>query len=180
MILGAFAYDPVVINSLVMAVNPNWQFSTEFVMRLPVILTLITAVIALITTLGFHDVDLKEGAKTEVDSVKKGQESDALLSPFRKIIAAAKWTTNNRFVLIVILAALILDSVGRQFAVLASEYYRLIDIPVSWFGFIGAGMSLVSIVNAKISRHMIQHYSPFTNFLTLSSVLMIGLLVISG
>ena len=41
---------------------------------------------------------------------------------------------NHRFVLFVILAALALDSVARQFVVLASEYYRLIDIPVSWFG----------------------------------------------
>jgi len=65
---------------------------------------------------------------------------------------------------------------GRQFAVLASEYYRVIDIPVSWFGFIGAGMALVGMVNAVLSRYLVTNHSPLFNFLTLSFVLMAGLI----
>ena len=68
---------------------------------------------------------------------------------------------------------------ARQFVVLASEYYRLIDIPVSWFGFIGAGMSLIGILNARISRILVSKRSPFFNFLFLSVVLMAGLIGIS-
>jgi hypothetical protein len=76
----------------------------------------------------------------------------------------------------VIFAALIIDSVARQFVVLASEYYRVIEIPTAWFGIIGAFMSLLGIVNARISNYLVTHHSPFFNFLLLSTLLMIGLI----
>ncbi len=175
MILGAFVYDPVLVNGLLASLNPQWQLSADMIIRLPVILTLITSVILLITTLGFHDIDTGSG------KALRGEEAGeaSLLDPFRQILVAAKWTLNHRFVLFVILAALALDSVGRQFAVLASEYYRIIDIPVSWFGFIGAGMSLVGIANARLSRYLIGNHSPLFNFLSLSSILVIGLIGLS-
>ncbi|MFT7471375.1 MAG: MFS family permease [Kiritimatiellia bacterium] len=172
MILGAFAYDPNMVNGLLAAVDPQWQLSNNTVIRLPVILTLITSFIVLGTALRFHDIDVEE------DEVADSQQltGKSLLDPFRKIIVAGKWTINHRFVLFVILAALALDSVGRQFVVLASEYYRVIDIPVSWFGFIGAGMSLVGMVNAIFSRYLVTNHSPLFNFLTLSFILMAGLI----
>lgn len=172
MILGAFAYDPAVVNGLLATLNPQWQLSGELIIRLPVILTLITSVVVLGTAVGFHDVDVEAEDNEEPQSHKR----TALLDPFRKILDAGRWTINHRFVLFVILAALALDSVGRQFAVLASEYYRVIDIPVSWFGFIGAGMSLVGMANAVFSRYLVSNHSPLFNFLTLSSILMAGLI----
>ncbi len=172
MILGAFAYDPNMVNGLLAAIDPHWQLSNNLVIRLPVILTLITSFIVLATALGFHDIDVEE------DETSGSQQltGKSLLDPFRKIVVAGKWTINHRFVLFVILAALALDSVGRQFAVLASEYYRVIDIPVSWYGFIGAGMALVGMVNASLSRYLVTNHSPLFNFLTLSFVLMTGLI----
>ncbi len=144
-------------------------------MRLPVILTLMTAILLLINTLGFHDIEMKEDSSTEQEKLSGG----SLLDPFRKIFIAGKWTISNRFVLFVILAALVLDSVGRQFGILSSEYYRLIDIPVSWFGLIGAAMSLMGILNAMLSRHLVHHRSPFFNFILLSGILMLGLIGIT-
>ncbi len=172
MILGAFAYDPNMVNGLLAAINPQWQLSNNLVIRLPVILTLITSFIVLGTALGFHDIDLEEDESPDAHRLT----GKSLLDPFRKIVVAGKWTINHRFVLFVILAALALDSVGRQFAVLASEYYRVIDIPVSWFGFIGAGMSLVGMVNAILSRYLVTNHSPLFNFLTLAFLLMTGLI----
>jgi MFS family permease len=172
MILGAFAYDPSMVNGLLTSIDPQWQLSENLVIRLPVILTLVTSFIVLVTALGFHDVEIEQGDAADT----KPSRETSLLDPFRKILVAGKWTINHRFVLFVILAALALDSVGRQFAVLASEYYRLIDIPVSWFGFIGAGMSLVGMVNAIFSRYLVTNHSPLFNFLMLSFILMVGLI----
>lgn len=170
MILGAFAYDPAVVNSVLALINPQWQLTDEVVIRLPVVLTLMTSVVVLITTLGLYDVDIASGTDS-------GQlTGKSLLDPFRKIEVAGRWTLNHRFVLFVILAALALDSVGRQFAVLSSEYYRLIDIPVSWFGVIGAGLSLIGIVNARFSRYLVSNHSPVFNFMTLSVILTTGLI----
>jgi MFS family permease len=172
MILGAFVYDSNMVNGLLSAIDPQWQLSNNLVIRLPIILTLITSFIVLGTALGFHDIDVGEDQPSDSQQLT----GNFLLNPFRKIVVAAKWTINHRFVLFVILAALALDSVGRQFVVLASEYYRVIDIPVSWFGFIGAGMSLVGMVNAILSRYLVTNHSPLFNFLTLSFLLVVGLL----
>ena len=155
MILGAFAYDPSVVNRCLALLNTGWTLEDSVIVRLPVMLTLVTACLVLFTALGFHDL--------ETDEVRdKASSKGSLLEPFRQISRVASWTVNHRFVLFVILAALALDSVARQFVVLASEYYRLIDIPVSWFGFIGAGMSLIGILNARISRILVSKRSPFS------------------
>ena len=172
MILGAFAYDPSVVNRGLAWLNAEWMLEDSVIVRLPVSLTLVTACMVLFTALGFHDL------KTD-KARDKASSKDSLLEPFRQISRVASWIVNHRFVLFVILAALALDSVARQFVVLASEYYRLIDIPVSWFGFIGAGMSLIGILNARISRILVSKRSPFFNFLFLSAVLMAGLIGIS-
>lgn len=180
MILGAFAYDPAIVNGLLGALNPDWVLAESVVIRLPVLLTLVTACVVFLTALGFHDIDKEALALKKQQRQANGKSNEnPLIEPFRQIGAAARWTFNHRFVLFVILAGLALDSVGRQFAVLSSEYYRIIDIPVSWFGFIGAGMSLVGIINARISRYLVSNHSPFFNFLFLSAVLMIGLIGLS-
>lgn len=168
MILGAFAYDPAVVNQALGWINQEWELGTDTVLRLPVLLTLVTAMLVFMIALGFHDLD--------TDRLTGSGSAASLLQSFRQIGEAARWTFNHRFVLFVILAALALDSVGRQFAVLSSEYYRLINIPVSWFGFIGAGMSLIGIVNARIAGYLVNHHAPLFNFLLLSAVLMVGLL----
>lgn len=172
MILGAFVYDANMINGILAGINPQWQLSESLIIRLPVILTLVTSFIVLATALGFHDIELEE----EESPGPRQLTGKSLLEPFRKIMVAARWTVGHRFVLFVILAALALDSVGRQFVVLASEYYRAIEIPVSWFGFIGAGMALIGMVNAIFSRYLVTNHSPLFNFLTLSAILMISLI----
>lgn len=177
MILGAFAYDPAIVNRMLALLNASWQFPDSLVIRLPVILTLLTACVVLVTAMGFYDLDAKPDSGDDQGDQERAGVS--LLEPFRQILSAARWTVGHRFVLFVILAALALDSVARQFAVLSSEYYRLIDIPVSWFGFVGAGMSLIGILNARISRYLVSHRSPFFNFLVLSALLMSGLVGVS-
>lgn len=171
MITGAFAYDPTVVNGALAFINPQWELPNDIIIRLPVLLTFCTACGVLVTTLGFCELEAKQEASNT--------EKTSLLEPFRQIFAAARWTFNHRFVLFVILAALALDSVGRQFAVLAGEYYRIIDIPVSWFGFVGAGMSLIGIANAKFSRYLVSNHSPIFNFIVLSVILIVGLAGIS-
>ncbi len=172
MILGAFVYDQALLNRALALFNPDWQVARETAIRLPVILTLLSAFVVLATALGFRDPPTAPVPQRTAGTGGLG----ALLEAFRQVGRAAQWTLGHRFVLFVILAALALDSVARQFVVLASEYYRLIDIPVSWFGFIGAGMSLFGIITARFSRYLVNQHSPAFNFAVLSSVLLLSLL----
>lgn len=170
MISGALLYDAGLVNEVLGWAIPDFTLTTETIIRLPVIFTLFNACVVLVIALGF-----KEPPATGATAQEPGLTIwEKLLSPFRQILTAARWTLGHRFVMLVILAALALDSVARQFVVLASEYYRIIDIPVAWFGFIGAAMSLLGILNAKLSRYMVSHQTPVNNFLWLSAVLMVG------
>lgn len=172
MIVGAFVYDQALLNRTLAFINPDWQVARETAIRLPVFLTLLSAFVVLATALGFRELP--------ADPVPHRPEGKggliALLEAFRQVGRAGQWILGHRFVLFVILAALALDSVARQFVVLASEYYRLIDIPVSWFGLIGAGMSLFGIITARFSRYLVNSHTPAFNFGVLSSVLLLSLL----
>ncbi len=172
MISGAFVYDQALLSRLLALVDPDWQIARETAIRLPIILTLFSSLVVLVTAVGMREVP---GSHPPL-SAAVGSRLAALAEASRQVLRAARWTFAHRFVLFVILAALALDSVARQFVVLASEYYRLIDIPVSWFGFIGAGMSLFGIVTARVSRHLVHARSPAFNFGVLCALLLGSLL----
>jgi MFS family permease len=176
MISGAFAYDANLVNGLLAWFSPNASLAPEMVIRLPIVLTLCTSIILLFITLGLHDIDRVEIAQRRAAALASGLGVSAIAESFLQIVKAGRWTLGHQFVLFVIIAALSIDSVARSFVILASEYYRLIDIPVSWFGFIGAGMSLIGIVLARLSRVMVTNLSPLMNFMCLSLVLLVSLL----
>jgi MFS family permease len=176
MILGAFAYDTDLVNSLLGWFSPHFSMAPEMVIRLPIVLTLCTSIILLFVTLGLHDIDRVEIARRRASALASGMGVSAVTESFRQIVKAGRWTLGHQFVLFVIISALAVDSVARSFVILASEYYRLIDIPVSWLGFIGAGMSLIGILLARLARVMVMQLSPIVNFLWLSLVLLLALL----
>lgn len=172
MILGALVYDQALLNRTLAFITADWQVARETAIRLPVLLTLLSAFVVLATALGFRELPADPAPQR---TAGRGGLV-ALLEAFRQVGRAGQWILGHRFVLFVILAALALDSVARQFVVLASEYYRLIDIPVSWFGLIGAGMSLFGIITARFSRYLVNRHTPAFNFGVLSSVLLLSLL----
>ncbi len=174
MICGALVYDPSVVNGLLAMIDPGWVLPPGLIIKMPIILTFITACLVLGVALSLTDLEPDEiqekASRSKISIWKK------LIEPFRQILTVARWTINHHFVLFIILAALVLDSVARQLVVLASQYYYIIGIPPVWFGFIGAAMSLMGIVNARVSRYLVENRSPFYNFMLLSAILMIGLL----
>jgi hypothetical protein len=174
MIIGAFSYDATVVNTVLGFINDSWSLAPTTIIRLPIIFTLATSCIVVVTTMRMKDLE-QEGATTDPHPHGTANLWRTISRPFGQVIKAASWTFNHRFVLFVILAALALDSVARQFVILASEYYRIIHIPPAWFGFIGAGMALLGFVNARISRYLVTNHSPFFNFLVLSVVLLTSL-----
>jgi MFS family permease len=174
MIIGALSYDPTVVNTALGFFNESWSLAPGTIIRLPIIFTLATSCIVVFTTLGMREIE-HEAQRDDIPKPENGSVWQSIRQPFQQIMAAAGWTFNHRFVLFVILAALAIDSVARQLIILASEYYRIIHIPTAWFGFIGAGMALLGIVNARISRYLVTNHPPFFNFLVLSAILMTGL-----
>jgi hypothetical protein len=67
--------------------------------------------------------------------------------------------------------------VVRLFLTASSEYYRLIGIPVGWFGVIGAAFSALGIFTPKLAEWLVAHRSIRTNYLIVSAATFIGLVI---
>jgi hypothetical protein len=79
----------------------------------------------------------------------------------------------------VILAAMVLDSVVRQFLTLASEYWSVIELPIASYGLIGSGMALMGVFVPKFARIMADTYSPVQNFVFVGVGVLLGLIGLS-
>ena len=170
MVLGALVYDPERLQSMAHWVGWEVSLTQEDVLRLPILLTFGTSLIALVCALRMREVG-------STDAVE--QTGSLLREAIQSVMAAARWTLGHRFVLFVILGGLLVDSVARQFVIIGTEYYRLIEIPIYLFGWIAAGMSLLGILYARLGKHMATRLSPLRNFLLLSITLLVGLLGIA-
>jgi hypothetical protein len=92
--------------------NADWSLTEETIIRLPVLLTLLSSLVVLVTALGLYDLDKPEQDSTEGAVEALAEDVQAVSSAFRQIIEAGRWTLGHRFVFFVILAALALDSVA--------------------------------------------------------------------
>ncbi len=167
MLVGAALYDPALPNRLLGAVGIPVELSRETAMRLPLFLSLLHAFAALYAAWGMRE-PAREGAPGAPAARVVG-------TAFRNVGRAALWTFDHRFVLIVIIGGVALDSVARQYVIIHAEYLRLIDIPVAAFGVIAACMNLLGILFAAVAKRMVRRFNPFQNLLILTAVLLFGL-----
>ncbi len=165
MLVGSAIYDADLVNRFLGWFGFDGGLSEETAMRLPVYLTLINALGALVVSLLMREPARDSG----------GDHS----SMWSEILAVGRWILGHPIVFAVILAALVHDSVVRLFLTSNSEYYRIIDIPVAWYGVIGAAFAGMGILTPKIAEWMVGRFSPETNYLTVSAATFLGLVGIS-
>jgi MFS family permease len=164
MLIGSAVYDPDLINRALGWFGIEASLDKETVIRFPVYLTLVNALAAVLVTLSM---------KEPPQETECGGEA----SMWSGILAAGKWIIGTPFVFAIILAALTHDCVVRLFLTASSEYYRLIGIPVGWFGVIGAAFSALGIFTPKLAEWLVAHRSIRTNYLIVSAATFIGLVI---
>ena len=163
MLVGSAVYDPGFVNRLLAWVGSDLVLDKETVLRFPVYLTLATAVGAVFVSLAM---------KEPPQETECGGES----SLWSGILATGKWILRHPFVYALILAALVHDSVVRIFLTTASEYYRLIQIPIAWFGVIGAAFAGIGIFTPRLAEWLVQHRSIRLNYGIVSACTLLGLI----
>lgn len=163
MLVGAAVYDPGLLNKVIAFFGGEGDLTKESVLRFPVYLTLATAVCAVVVSLAMKEPERDSG-------------HDESCSMWGEIFAVGKWILQKPFVYAIILAALVHDSVVRLFLTSSSEYYRLIDIPVAWFGPIGAALAGLGIFVPKIAEWLVGNRSIRTNYTFVSAATILGLL----
>lgn len=166
MIIGAGIYDPTLINKFSHSIGSNWIIPGEWLIRAPIFLTLLHSIV----------VFWNAWTMTEPKHVTREKLSlKSIGNSFRQVASAAMWLCSARFVLFIILGGVILDSTARQFAILASEYYRQIQIPEFAFGILGAILAATGFINAKFAGYLVRKQTPFNSLLILSAILLVGL-----
>lgn len=165
MIAGGAVYDPAFVGSVLHGIGIAWEPDAAIVMRFPAILTLGMAIGALIASIGF--VDTGSGSHRSARS--------AVAASFKSTWNAALWIAHSRLALLIILAAVCGDSVVRLFLTVASEYYRLIDLPEFTYGLIGAAMASLGFIVPVFARRLVSRLGISANFLVVAALALGGL-----
>jgi len=172
MAVGAAVYDPVFMQHLIDWFGWQVTLTQDITIRFPIYLTLIMALLTLYSTFRMTD------SKTSL----LNDECSALETcglTIREIIlqtlGAGKWILQTPFAMVIIAAGFLFDSVIRMAGTLASQYYRMIEIPIALLGVIGSGMALLGILIPRFCMKMVAQHTPRFNLWVVSTTTIVGL-----
>jgi MFS family permease len=165
MTIGAAVYDPQMINALLQLVGAPVLVEQAQLIKLPILLTFFSGIIVWAMALR-----MKEAPMETALSVR-----ETLVQSWRQTTSAARWIWATPLPFAIIMAAMVIDSVVRQFLTLASEYWNVIDLPIASYGLIGSGMALLGLFVPRLARLLTERSTPIKNFLFTSGAVFIGL-----
>ena len=167
MTLGGLLYDQVLLQRFISMLGFSWQITAETTLRLPIYLTLGTALLTLLTTLSMREVTT---ARPSPDTGK-----EIFSQSFRLIWQAGHWIFRTPFVLTLLLCGLLGDSVIRMLLTMVSQYYRQIEIPEGLSGVFGSLLSLGGFVMPLLARRLTERRTPLFNLLFTATLILFGL-----
>ena len=165
MMTGSAFYDSSFVNSCLGFLGFDFSVSDETTIKIPIFLTFLSSLIVLGAALGQRET---------IQASNQGAVEAIRLS-LRKTKVAGVWVLTTAFPFGILLAAMILDSVIRQFLTIASAYWSVIEIPLWTFGLVASGMSLMGIFVPRGARWLADRKCPSFNFFLICIVLTIGL-----
>jgi MFS family permease len=166
MMIGAAVYDPRMVNAVLQFLGASFTVEQAQLIKLPILLTFLSAVVVFCMSLRMK----------ETPSGTERSVGETLSQSWRQTGAAARWIWATPLPFGIILAAMVLDSVVRQFLTLASEYWNVIDLPIASYGLIGSGMALMGLFVPRVARILAEKSTPLKNFLLTSGAVLIGLI----
>ena len=165
MILGALAFDRHFLEAAANLLG--WSGVIGNTTRWPVYLTLATSVPALICACAMREPSA-------------ASESASARHPLREavgnILTAARFVFFDARVRLLLLCAILFDSLVRLFLTFGSNYYRLIAIPEFVNGFLGSFYALLGFLAAALARRMASKLTPASVFSLLAALIFSGLL----
>jgi MFS family permease len=172
MILGAAVYDPTLMQKVADWLSLDIQLTQDITMRFPLFLTLVMAVLTLWATLRMQE----NAARNRAELAAEHNHRNSIAASFRTTIRAGTWILKTPFALMIILTGLLFDNCIRMLVTLASQYYRLIQLPEAAFGLISSGMSLLGLFAPLLALRMVRNRPPVFNLWILVVLTLIGLI----
>lgn len=151
-LVGAAMYDVNFMAGLYALIGLDTPQTTQDIMRIPVFATLFVAMLAIYAALS-----MREAKKVLPCGSTKWSTTVASL---KLTLNTGKWVLATPYVFFILLYYSLFEHTSRMFLTMSSQYYRAIDIPIIYFGFIGAGVSVLKIIFAGQSRRLAESMSP--------------------
>lgn len=169
MMIGAAVYDPRMVNAVLQFFGASFAVEQSQLIKLPILLTLFSGVIVFWMALRMREPPLET----------KLTVRETLAQSWQRTGVAARWIWATPLPFGILLAAMVIDSMVRQFLTLASEYWNVIDLPIASYGLIGSGMALMGLFVPRLARLLAEKSTPVKNFLLTSVAVFMGLWGIS-
>ncbi|WP_186174796.1 MFS transporter [Vibrio jasicida] len=158
-LVGAAMYDVNFMANVYQFLGFDKPETTQDIMRIPVYATLFVALIAI-----YAAFNMREEKKVIPSSESKLAST---MASMKLTLNTAKWVLSTPYVLFILLYYSLFEHTSRMFLTMNSQYYRAIDIPIIYFGLIGAGISLLQIIFAGQSRRLAESMAPKTFILVM-------------
>jgi len=172
MSLGAAVYDPDLVQKFIDLVGIDTHVSQDLTLRFPVLLTLVMAVLTFLTTLQMQEIT----SDTDSQTIEfNGNSLHEAIKAFKHTLQAGTWILKTPIALLIILVGLVFDSCLRMAVTLASQYYRLIQLPEASFGLIGSAIAVVGLFVPRLARAMVNNRSPEFNLVVMTVLAVCGL-----
>ncbi|NOH78774.1 MFS transporter [Vibrio sp. RE86] len=153
-LIGAAMYDVNFMASVYDLLGLAKPESTQDIMRIPVYATLVVALIAIYAATSMREE--KKVISSESSRLATTIESMKLT------LDTGKWVLSTPYVLFILLYYSLFEHTSRMFLTMNSQYYSAINIPIIYFGLIGAGISVLKILLAGQSRRLAESMQPKT------------------
>jgi chromate transport protein ChrA len=122
----------------------------------PLYLTFILALFTLAAVLRLDEICPSPEADGTCDRQFGGSAMDA----FKLTMDTGRWILKTPFVLAVILFGMLFDGILRMVITLASQYYRMVQLPESVFGILGSVMAVVGLFIPRLALRIAENRSP--------------------
>jgi MFS family permease len=172
MSLGAAVYDPDLVQRFIDWIGIGARVSQNMTLRFPVLLTLVMAVMTLLTTLQMKEITTESDSQA---TAAAGGSMHEVFGAFKLTLQAGTWILKTPIALVIILIGLVFDSCLRMAVTLTSQYYRLIQLPEASFGLIGSAIAVVGLFVPRLARAMVNSRSPEFNLVILAVLSISGL-----
>ena len=171
MTVGAAVYDADLMTRIMAALGTDYQFTQAQTMRFPLYLTFILALFTIATVWRLDEVC----PNPKADGTCEDQFGGSAMDAFKLTLSTGGWILKTPFVLAVILFGMLFDGILRMVITLASQYYRMVQLPESLYGILGSVMAVTGLFIPRLALRIAENHSPAYCLWTTAATALVGL-----
>lgn len=156
MTVGAAVYDPELMTRIAGMTGSEHVFTQDQTLRLPLYLTFVLALLTLAAVWRLDEICPMAEPEGGCGQPPGGSAMGAL----KLTLNTGGWILKTPFVLAVILFGMLFDGILRMVITLASQYYRMVQLPESVYGVLGSVMAVAGLFIPRLARWIAENRSP--------------------